>query len=356
MAVVQQLIVIVLEIWTIIFNFSASTAAAAQPKKYSAVLVFGDSTADTGNNNFVNTLFTANHLPYGQDLPGHAPTGRFSNGKLMPDFIAGFLGIKDTIPPYLDPNLSNEDLLTGVCFASAGSGYDELTTAASGVIPVSKQLEYFKEYIGKINGLIGADAAKKLLSEAVVIISAGTNDMTFNYYDIPTRRAQFNISEYQDFLQTKLHNYIKQLYDLGCRQMIVAGLPPIGCLPIQITARFKNPLDRKCLDEQNTDSQSYNQKLIKLLNQLQASLPGTRLNYADVYEPVIEMVNNPQKYGFTVVNRGCCGTGFVEVSILCNPTTPKCASDSQFLFWDCIHPSEAAYQIAAKSVESKISP
>ncbi|XP_024955424.1 GDSL esterase/lipase At1g58430-like [Citrus sinensis] len=113
--------------------------------------------------------------------------------------------------------------------------------------------------------------------------------MTFNYYDIPTRRAQFNISEYQDFLQTKLHNYINQLYDLGCRQMIVAGLPPIGCLPIQITARFKNPLDRKCLDEQNTDSQSYNQKLIKLLNQLQASLPGTRLNYADVYEPVIEM-------------------------------------------------------------------
>ncbi|ESR38415.1 hypothetical protein CICLE_v10030260mg, partial [Citrus x clementina] len=300
----------------------ASTAAAAQPKKYSAVLVFGDSTADTGNNNFVNTLFTANHLPYGQDLPGHAPTGRFSNGKLMPDFIAGFLGIKDTIPPYLDPNLSNEDLLTGVCFASAGSGYDELTTAASGVIPVSKQLEYFKEYIGKINGLIGADAAKKLLSEAV----CRNNDMTFNYYDIPTRRAQFNISEYQDFLQTKLHDYIKQLYDLGCRQMIVAGLPPIGCLPIQITARFKNPLDRKCLDEQNTDSQSYNQKLIKLLNQLQASLPGTRLNYADVYEPVIEMVNNAQKY------------------------------DSQFLFWDCIHPSEAAYQIAAKSVESKISP
>lgn len=79
--------------------------------------------------------------------------------------------------------------------------------------------------------------------------------------------------------------------------MIVAGLPPLGCLPIQITARFKNPLDRKCLDEQNTDSQSYNQKLIKLLNQLQASLPGTRLNYADVYQPVIEMVNNPQKYG-----------------------------------------------------------
>lgn len=37
------------------------------------------------------------------------------------------LGIKDSMPPYLDPNLKIEDLLTGVCFASAGSGYDPLT-------------------------------------------------------------------------------------------------------------------------------------------------------------------------------------------------------------------------------------
>jgi hypothetical protein len=31
------------------------------------------------------------------------------------------------MPAYLDPNLSTEELLTGVCFASAGSGYDPLT-------------------------------------------------------------------------------------------------------------------------------------------------------------------------------------------------------------------------------------
>lgn len=37
------------------------------------------------------------------------------------------LGIKETLPPYLDPNLTTEDLLTGVCFASAGSGFDPLT-------------------------------------------------------------------------------------------------------------------------------------------------------------------------------------------------------------------------------------
>jgi hypothetical protein len=38
-----------------------------------------------------------------------------------------YLGIKEAMPAYLDPNLSTEDLLTGVCFASSGSGYDPLT-------------------------------------------------------------------------------------------------------------------------------------------------------------------------------------------------------------------------------------
>jgi len=37
------------------------------------------------------------------------------------------LGIKDLLPPYFDPNLQPNDLLTGVCFASGGSGYDPLT-------------------------------------------------------------------------------------------------------------------------------------------------------------------------------------------------------------------------------------
>jgi hypothetical protein len=37
------------------------------------------------------------------------------------------LGIKDLLPPYTDPNLQPQDLLTGVCFASGGAGYDPLT-------------------------------------------------------------------------------------------------------------------------------------------------------------------------------------------------------------------------------------
>lgn len=80
--------------------------------------------------------------------------------------------------------------------------------------------------------------------------------------------------------------------------MIISGLPPVdGCLSIQITARFRHPHERKCLDDQNSDAQSFNQKLVNLLGELQGSLQGSKVVFTIVYEPSIDMINNPQKYG-----------------------------------------------------------
>lgn len=177
--------------------------------KFSAILVFGDSSVDTGNNNYIITPVKGDHLPYGLDFPGRVPTGRFSNGKLVPDIVASMLGLKEAVPPFLQPFLSDKDLLTGVSFASAGSGYDELTTAVTRVIPVSKQIGYLKVYIQRLKGIIGEKEVPRFLSKALVVISAGTNDFIFNFYDIPTRRIQFCISKYQDFLQNKLQYMVK---------------------------------------------------------------------------------------------------------------------------------------------------
>lgn len=59
----------------------------------SAILVFGDSTADPGNNNYITTPFKSNFAPYGKDFPSRMPTGRFTNGKLAFDFIGMYLCI-----------------------------------------------------------------------------------------------------------------------------------------------------------------------------------------------------------------------------------------------------------------------
>lgn len=52
--------------------------------------IFGDSVFDAGNNNYLQSQAKANYLPYGIDFP-QGPTGRFTNGKTIGDFIGTFL-------------------------------------------------------------------------------------------------------------------------------------------------------------------------------------------------------------------------------------------------------------------------
>ncbi|XP_010273775.1 PREDICTED: GDSL esterase/lipase At2g30220-like [Nelumbo nucifera] len=326
----------------VIFIFCAFCNASTQ-FKFPALLAFGDSTVDTGNNNFIKTLVKSNHYPYGREFPDQVSTGRFSDGRLVPDLLDSALGIKEFLPAFLDPRLPDSELLTGVSFASAGSGYDDLTAAESEVIPVSKQPKYFKEYIKRLKTVVGEQESMKIVGEALVLISAGTNDFILNFYDLPTRKLQFNTTGYQDFLQQKLQALVKELYDLGCRKFLIGSLPPIGCIPLQITSRFStDPIARRCVDDQNWDSRVYNSKLEKLSQELQSSLQGSKVVMADIYEPLMDLVSNPRKYGFVETKRGCCGTGFLEMGPLCNALTQPCENASQYLFWDAVHPGEVA--------------
>ncbi|XP_051131217.1 GDSL esterase/lipase At2g31550-like [Andrographis paniculata] len=342
-----------------VLKFCAAVAATGDMSvtkpipKFPAILVFGDSTMDAGNNNYIITPAKSNHPPYGVDFPNHVPTGRFSNGRLVPDLLASMMGLKETIPPYLQPDLSDDEIFTGVSFASAGSGYDDLTTLLSNVIPVSTQLSYFEDYIQRLEGIANRTEAARILRRALVIISAGTNDFIFNFYDIVTRRIQFTIDEYQDFLQNKLHDLIKEVYRLGCRKIVVSGLPPIGCIPIQITA--KSPIFRHCIHRQNADSVTYNKKLEKLLPRIEADLPGSKILYVDTYNSLTDMISNPKQYGFEETSRGCCGTGLVEAGPLCSPLSPVCQNSSEYLFWDSVHPTESTYRILVSSLTLRLS-
>ena len=58
------------------------------PKQHVALFIFGDSIFDAGNNDYINTTTDnlANYGPYGETFFNY-PTGRFSNGRLIPDFI-----------------------------------------------------------------------------------------------------------------------------------------------------------------------------------------------------------------------------------------------------------------------------
>lgn len=56
-----------------------------------AVIGFGDSIIDPGNNNHLKSVVKCNFSPYGQDFKDAFPTGRFGNGLIPTDLIGSII-------------------------------------------------------------------------------------------------------------------------------------------------------------------------------------------------------------------------------------------------------------------------
>lgn len=322
-----------------LFLVQTLTLVAKSRAKVPAVIVFGDSSVDSGNNNFIPTIARSNFAPYGQDFPGGQPTGRFCNGRLPPDFISEAFGLKPTIPAYLDPMYNISDFAVGVCFASAGTGYDNATSDVVDVIPLWKEVEYYKEYQMRLKTYLGDKKAREILSEALYLISIGTNDFLENYYTLPNRRSQFTVKQYQDFIIRLAADFVKKIYALGARKMSLTGVPPMGCLPLERTTNIME--NHACTEEYNIVALEFNGKLKGLVTKLNRELPGLDVVFADAYNIMLQLITRPSVYGFEESRIGCCGTGRFEMSFLCNPYSPfTCQDADKYVFWDAFHPSE----------------
>ncbi|KAF6173221.1 hypothetical protein GIB67_026916 [Kingdonia uniflora] len=314
--------------------------------KVPAIIVFGDSTVDAGNNNYYPTIVRSNFAPYGRDFEGGKPTGRFTNGRLATDFYSEAFGIKPFIPAYLDPAYSIKDFATGVTFASAGTGFDNVTSNLGNVVPFWKQLEYFKEYRKRLTNYLGRNKANELIREALYITSIGTNDFILNYFVIPIRSSQFTVDEYQNFLLGILDKFVYDIYRLGARKIAVGGLPPIGCLPLIRTTNFK--AGSACREEFNNLAREFSDKTIVLCAKWNLALRGIRVVVSNLLDVPLQVIRNPHLYGFDSVAVGCCGTGTIELSYLCKETSPfTCKDANKYVFFDAVHPSEKLYRIVA---------
>ncbi|KAK8958897.1 GDSL esterase/lipase [Platanthera guangdongensis] len=329
-------------------KFQATAGERRSP--ISAIFAFGDSTVDTGNNNYIATALKSNFPPYGRDFLTHMPTGRFTNGKLIPDFVASYLGIKEELPPYLDWSLGEEELLSGVSFGSAGSGLDPLTASLSAVISVLDQVDYFRNYINRLDQMVGVKRRRDLIKAAVFVLSSGTNDF-IAYSTVPLRGEVFSVEGYQGFLLAKVKEFIQVLSDLGANRIVVSGLPPMGCLPIVITLKASDGIhDRGCINSLNSIALDYNTKLRATLREYSSSSSSVaQMFFVDPFKPLLDIITSPASYGFNKSSEGCCGTGLVEAAVLCNLKSLVCTDASKYVFWDSMHPTEKAYFITFNS-------
>eukprot|EP00252_Welwitschia_mirabilis_P016116 TRINITY_DN35629_c0_g1_i1.p1 TRINITY_DN35629_c0_g1~~TRINITY_DN35629_c0_g1_i1.p1 ORF type:complete len:375 (-),score=4.43 TRINITY_DN35629_c0_g1_i1:62-1186(-) len=311
---------------------------------FTAMLVFGDSTADTGNNNDnLRTVARANFPPYGRDFANHVATGRFSNGKIGIDFMSEGLGMKDKIPAYLDPRLTVEDLLTGVSFASANSGIDTLTSRLSSVISLGKQLEYFREYKKRIESAVGKRKSEYLIKNALFLLSVGSNDFLANYFVVPIRQRQYSMEEFQQMLVRATSEFLQELINEGASRIAVIGLSPLGSLPFVRTESRQNS------EPESTAAADFNNKLMALVNSFSSSANprDLRIVFIDTYSIFADIISNPYAYGLEANESGCCGMGLAVAGIFCNTGVPVCADASKYVFWDAVHPTESVYKIEA---------
>lgn len=70
------------------------------------------------------------------------------------------------------------------------------------IIRMHRQLEFFQEYQQRVGALIGAEQAKQLVNQALVLITVGGNDFVNNYYLVPysARSRQYDLPDYVKYL------------------------------------------------------------------------------------------------------------------------------------------------------------
>ncbi|GMI66262.1 Guard-cell-enriched GDSL Lipase 14, Occluded Stomatal Pores 1 [Hibiscus trionum] len=314
--------------------------------KIPAIIVFGDSSVDAGNNNYISTVARSNFQPYGRDFNGGRPTGRFSNGKITTDFISEAFGLKHTIPAYLDPSYHISDFATGVTFASAATGYDNATSDVLSVIPLWKQLEYYKNYQKKLRAYLGDGKAKDIISHALYMISMGTNDFLENYYAIPGRSSEYSVEEYENFLVGIAGSFTEKLYELGARKISLGGLPPMGCMPLERTGNFMG--GSECVESYNNLAADFNGKLNSLVIKQNNKFHGMQMVLSDPYGILLDIIRKPEDYGFEETGVACCATGMFEMGYACSRSNPfTCSNADKFVFWDSFHPTQKTCSIIA---------
>ncbi|VVA99551.1 unnamed protein product [Arabis nemorensis] len=312
--------------------FAAATVVHGQ--EVPCFFIFGDSTFDSGNNNNLNSKAKVNFPPYGIDFP-KGPTGRFTNGRTIPDIIGEKLGFKDFIPPFAEA--PPEQAHTGLNYASGGGGLREETSQHLGDrISLKTQIQNHKKAIKR------AKVPKKKLEQCLYAINIGSNDYINNYFrSNSSNNRRFKPGPYAYSLITLYRAHLKNLYRLGARKVILFGVCQIGCTPKMVESHGNG---KGCALKVNDAVAIFNKNINDLVTDFNKKVKGAKFTFVDLFSG-----GDPLAYkilGFTIRDKGCCEVSPGEE--LCIPNHPVCANRTEYVFWDDIHSSEATNMMVAK--------
>ncbi|KAG5523613.1 hypothetical protein RHGRI_035421 [Rhododendron griersonianum] len=197
----------------ILFPNSSHADRLTHSKKHVALFIFGDSLFDVGNNNYINTTTRtqANFWPYGETFFNY-PTGRFSNGRLIPDFIAEYAKLP-LLRPYNQPGnnhqFSNVDVEE--IYKAGGRKFGFVSLGPLGCLPLVRALNPAGECVQEVTALVKLHNTAFLKDlKKLEIQLQGFKYSNFDFYNSATERIE-NPSKYGSLLLSWFY------CDMACR-------------------------------------------------------------------------------------------------------------------------------------------
>ncbi|WCJ38561.1 GDSL-like Lipase/Acylhydrolase superfamily protein [Euphorbia peplus] len=280
---------------------------------FPAIFNFGDSNSDTGG---LSAAFGQAPLPHGETF-FHHPAGRFSDGRLIIDFMAESLGLP-FLSPYLDSMGSN--FSHGANFATAGSTIrpQNTTMAQSGCSPISLniQLVQFSDFHKRSHNFTAQGGVFATLmpkpdyfTKALYTFDIGQNDLTAGYkLNLTIDQVKANVPD----MISQFSNVVKAVYENGGRSFWIHNTGPVGCYPYSLDRFVIKPeeFDKYgCAMPYNDVPQYFNQRLKEAIVQLRKDLPLATITYVDIYSLKYKLITRGNELGFKEPFITCCGHG-----------------------------------------------
>ncbi|XP_041025078.1 GDSL esterase/lipase At5g03610-like [Juglans microcarpa x Juglans regia] len=306
----------------------------------SKLFVFGDSYADTGNTNKSESAWKH---PYGITFPGK-PYGRFSDGRVLTDYVAKFIGVKSPIQ-YRWRKYGTPLLRYGMNFAYGGTGaFDTVVYPGPNM---TTQIDFFQHLIKK-----KVFTARDLKS-SVCLVSLVGND----YFTYIARNG--SAQGWQSFIIALINQLavnLKRIHGLGVQKIAVTGLQPLGCLP----ARTANSSFRKCNATENSLVSFHNlllqQAVAKLNNETST---GRSFVILDLYDSFMSVLENKGSIKFENPLKPCCfgisseySCGSVDANGAKKYTV--CENPEAAFFWDANHPTQQGWRALFPALQATL--
>ncbi|KAI3720354.1 hypothetical protein L6452_21270 [Arctium lappa] len=351
----QITIIILLSNQSLILNATVITKC-----HFPAIFNFGDSNSDTGG---LSAAFGQPPPPNG-DTFFHRPAGRYSDGRLLIDFIARRLGLP-YLSAYLDALGSN--FTQGANFATGGSTIrpQNTTLYQSGLSPFSLNVQSYQfndfrlrtRIIRKADGVFKELLPKtEAFSQGLYTFDIGQNDLTGGLFlNLSIDQVKASVPDILGQFKT----VVKDVHDNGGgRSFWIHNTGPIGCLPyvmVHLPIRAGQMDKNGCARPFNELAQFFNRQLKDLVGQLHEELPEAAITYVDIYKARYTLISQASKYGFHHPLRACCGHGGkynYNTHVRCGGKVKNkgkeilvgksCEDPSVMIIWDGTHYTEVA--------------